>query len=67
MRSQHMSNAEKAAALLEAITLAELVSMPPAARRRFAERCLYVARLAEPAEAPRAGVLADLRRGARPE
>jgi hypothetical protein len=63
-----MSVAEKAAALLEAITPTELDALPPAARQRFAALCLRIAELAEPrADAPKAGVLSDLRRGARAE
>jgi hypothetical protein len=55
---------EKAAALLEAITPAELAAMPPARRRRFADLCRHVAGLAEPVEQPKAGVLAEIRAGA---
>jgi hypothetical protein len=55
---------EKAAALLEAITPAELAAMPPARRRRFADLCRHVAGLAEPrTDTPKAGVLAEIRAG----
>jgi hypothetical protein len=61
-----MSVVEKAAALLEAVSPADLQAMPPAARRRFAAACRQAADLAEPKpDAPRAGVLCDLRRGDR--
>ena len=59
-----MPVAEKAAALLEAITPADLQGMPPAARRRFAALCRRTAELAEPVEQPKAGVLAELKSGA---
>ena len=58
-----MPVAEKAAALLEAITPAELQAMAPHARRRFAALCRRTADLAEPTETPKTGVLADLKRG----
>jgi len=62
-----ISNVEKTVALLTALTPADLVGMPPAARRRFADLCRRVAEIAEPRETPKAGVLACLRDGARYE
>jgi hypothetical protein len=54
--------------LLEALSPADLRAMPPAARRRFAAACRQAADLAEPKpDAPKAGVLCDLRQGARAE
>ena len=59
-----MSVAEKAEALLSAVTAAELQAMAPAARRRFADVCRRAADLAEPkAAAPTSGALASLRDG----
>jgi len=55
---------EKAAALMEAITPAELQAMAPHARRRFAAVCRRTAELAETIDnAAKAGVLAELRDG----
>jgi hypothetical protein len=63
-----MSVAEKAAALLEAITREEVDAMPPAARRRFAALARRAAEMADPPpETPKAGILSDLRRGIRAE
>lgn len=56
---------EKAAALLESLTPADLQTLPPAARRRLAAACRHAAALAEKPDAPKAGVLASLRDGAR--
>jgi hypothetical protein len=42
--------------------------MPPASRRRLAAVCMAIAkRVAPPEDAPKPGVLADLRRGVRAE
>jgi hypothetical protein len=58
-----MSTAEKAAAVLEVVTRADVETMPPAKRQRLAALCRHVAGWAEPqAPAPKAGVLADVRR-----
>jgi hypothetical protein len=57
----------KVLALLENLTTADLAQLPPAERRRLADRCRYVADLAEPPRrgAGRAGVLAALGDGER--
>jgi hypothetical protein len=59
-----MQAVEHAAALLEALTQADVEAMPPARRRRFAAMCRRAAKMAEPGEAehPKSGVLHDLRR-----
>jgi hypothetical protein len=62
-----MSLVEKAAAIMESLTFADLVALPPPQRRRFADLCRHLAELAERRSdwEPKAGVLADLRNGAR--
>jgi hypothetical protein len=63
-----MTIATKVAALLEAVSSADIAGMTPVERRRFADRCRHLADLAEPKpDAPKAGVLADLRNGRRPD
>jgi hypothetical protein len=58
-----MGIAERAAAVLETLSTADLEAMQPAARRRFADRCRRLADLCDRCEAPKGGVLADLRNG----
>ena len=58
-----MPNAEKAAALLEAITPADVAALDPVRRRLFAALCRGAAELAEPRSEPKAGVLAALPNG----
>jgi hypothetical protein len=65
-----MSLAHKIAALFNALTREEVDAMPPAERRRFAELCRHWADFADirpRPDAPRSGVLADLKRGWRNE
>ncbi|HEX5998952.1 MAG TPA: hypothetical protein VFZ16_06105 [Hyphomicrobiaceae bacterium] len=63
-----MSVIEKTVALLDALTISDLESLPPARRRRFADVCKHWADLAEPRpEPPKAGILSDLKRGYRYE
>jgi len=60
--------AAKIAALANAVTKDDLQAMRPVERRRFAELCRHLADLADPkTEAPKSGVLADLRKGHRGE
>lgn len=59
-----MSPAEKAHALLEIVTRAQVEEMSPLQRRRFAALCRRVADFAEPQMSqplPKSGVLAELR------
>jgi hypothetical protein len=63
---------DKIVALLNALTDADIEAMPPVERRRFGAACRHVAAVAERCEQSKtrqreAGVLADLRRGARQE
>ena len=60
-----MPIADKAAALLEAVTREEVDAMSPAARERFAALCQHWADFAKlrPATAPKAGVLAQVKGG----
>ena len=61
-----MPLAQKVAALLTAITPADVEALPPVQRRRFADLCRHCAELAERDEpAPKAGVLALLKHGER--
>jgi hypothetical protein len=62
-----MSVIEKTVALLDALTVTDVQALPPAQRRRFADICKHWAALADRADAPKAGVLSDLKRGARYE
>jgi len=67
-RGDTMPDIELAAALLEALTPADVQALPPTTRRRFAAVCRRCAELAEPKpEKPKAGVLAALYDGARHE
>jgi hypothetical protein len=47
-----MTIATKVAALLGTIRRQDVEQLPPVERRRFADLCRYVARLAEPKEEP---------------
>jgi hypothetical protein len=61
-----MTIATKVAALLGTIRRQDVEALPPVERRRFAELCRHVARLAEPQSTPpKAGVLYDLKVGRR--
>jgi hypothetical protein len=61
-----MTIARKVAALLGTIRRQDVEALPPVERRRFADLCRYVARLAEAqATPPKAGVLYDLKVGRR--
>jgi hypothetical protein len=64
-----MNTAAKAAALLEAVTDTDLAELAGAERHALRRRCEDILRRTElrPAREPRAGVLHDLHRGARPE
>jgi len=62
-----MSVIEKTVALLDALTPTDVQALPPAQRRRFADICKHWATLADRADAPKTGVLCDLKRGARYE
>ncbi|MBO0765367.1 MAG: hypothetical protein J2P50_12365 [Hyphomicrobiaceae bacterium] len=62
-----MSLIEKAVALLDVLTITDVEALPPARRRRFADMCKHWAALADHADAPKVGVLSDLKRGARYE
>jgi hypothetical protein len=60
--------ATKVAELLGAIRRQDVEELSPVERRRFADLCRHVARLAEPGDAPpKAGVLYDLKDGYREE
>jgi hypothetical protein len=57
-----MSIATKVAALLGTIRKQDVDDLPPVERRRFADLCRYVARLAEPqGDPPKGGVLFDVK------
>jgi hypothetical protein len=61
-----MTTATKVVALLDAIRMQDVEALPPVERRRFADLCRRVARLAESdSAASKAGVLYDLRVGRR--
>jgi hypothetical protein len=63
-----MTIARKVAALLGTIRRQDVEELPPVERRRFADLCRYVARLAEHQSAPpNAGVLFDLKVSRRDE
>ena len=65
-----MSVLDKLCALVEALRLHPdaFRKMPPAERQRLAQVCRYIADKAEPTvQPPKSGVLADLRKGLRPE
>ena len=63
-----MTIATKVAALLGTIRKQDVEGLPPVERRRFADLCRYVARLAEPqSDPPKTGVLYDLKAGHRDE
>jgi hypothetical protein len=63
-----MTIATKVAALLGTIRKQDVEQLPPVERRRFADLCRHVARLAEPKDGPpKAGVLYDLKDGHREE
>jgi hypothetical protein len=66
-----MTVAAKIAGLIEALSREPdaFATMPPAERQRLAQVCRYIAAKADPSkiEGPKAGVLADLRRGVRAE
>lgn len=51
--------------LLMNLSRADVESLPPATRRRLADACHHVAKVAEPKPQPQSGVLADLSNGAR--
>jgi hypothetical protein len=57
-----MPLAAHVAALLEALSPADMTALPPAERRRFAAVARRVADMAE-TPVPRSGVLAELRNG----
>jgi hypothetical protein len=58
---------DRIVALLVTLSPADIAAQSPAERRRLADQCRHVAGLAERADAPKAGVLSDLGRGARAE
>jgi hypothetical protein len=61
-----MGIADKIAALFNVLTREEVAAMPPFERRRFADLCRHWAGLADLCgREPKAGILADLDRGAR--
>lgn len=64
-----MTVASKIAGLIEAMRLDTdaFVTMPPAERQRLAQVCRFIADKADPpkGDAPKAGILADLKRGGR--
>jgi hypothetical protein len=63
-----MTIATKVAALLGAIRSQDVEELAPVERRRFADLCRYVARLAEPqSDPPKAGVLLQLKGRCRDE
>jgi hypothetical protein len=63
-----MAIASKVAELLGNIRRQDVDELSPVERRRFADLCRHVARLAEPADAPpKAGVLYHLKGGHREE
>ena len=63
-----MSDTEKLVALLDTLTPQDVAAMDPRRRRIFGVLCRRAANLAETVEtAARAGVLADLKTGARAE
>jgi hypothetical protein len=63
-----MPIATKVAALLAALRKQDVDELPPVERRRFADLCRHVAKLAEPeGDPPKDGVLHDLKAGPRAE
>jgi hypothetical protein len=66
-----MTIAAKIAGLIEALRLEPdaFATMPPAERQRLAQVCRFIADKAEPpkADAPKSGVLLDLKQGRRSE
>ena len=60
---------EKIDALLAGVTRSEVEHLAPAQRQRLAFVLRHIANLADPpnADAPKAGILADLKRGVRSE
>jgi hypothetical protein len=57
-----MTIATKVAALLGSIRRQDVEGLPPVERRRFADLCRHVAKLAEPeGTPPKAGVLYELK------
>ena len=61
-----MTIATKVAALLGTIRKEDVEALPPVERRRFADLCRHVARLAEPQSVRQsAGVLYELKAGNR--
>jgi hypothetical protein len=54
---------DKIVALLCSLTDDQIEALPPAERRRLEETCMKVMIRCQPTPKPRAGVLADLRRG----
>jgi hypothetical protein len=63
-----MSVIEKTIALLGGISPADVMALPPAQRRRFADICKHWANLADrPGESVRNGVLSDLQARRRDE
>jgi hypothetical protein len=64
-----MPAADTITALFEQLKREEVDAMPPAKRERFAALCEHWAQFARlrPANAPKAGVLVELRKGRRAE
>ena len=65
-----MSVVEKTIALLGGLNPADLQTLPPAQRRRFADMCRHLADMAEPRAyqaVPKTGVLFDLQSRRRDE
>jgi hypothetical protein len=64
-----MTVVTKIAGLIEALRREPeaFATMPPAERQRLAQLCRFIAEKADPpaGDAPKAGILADLKRGAR--
>jgi hypothetical protein len=59
---------DKVSALLDALTPGDVQALPPIQRRRFADLCRHWADLADRREdAPKTGVLSDLKSGLRCE
>jgi hypothetical protein len=57
---------------IDGLTRADIEKMPPANRRRLAQALRHIANIADPppkrtVEIPKAGILGDLRNGAREE
>lgn len=60
-----MSVITNAIALLSALKAEDVQALPPFERRRLADILTYWAKIAEPREAPKSGVLSHLERGER--